>query len=165
MTYAKQPVAPEAIAPEEQAYSPFFTDQGLSNYRVMGAGHAAYTQRQAPMPMPEYSYAPASHASHDPYAPPPGYKLVPLGGDDGDRKGMTRGQKIAAVVVVLAIVAAIIFVVKNRKKEPEKAPLTPTKAISKLPTSRIAQSLYKRLERNGSASKSVLAALDKIAQE
>ena len=78
---------------------------------------------------------------------------------------MTRGQKIAAVVVVLAIVAAIIFVVKNRKKEPEKAPLTPTKAISKLPTSRIAQSLYKRLERNGSASKSVLAALDKIAQE
>jgi hypothetical protein len=43
--------------------------------------------------------------------------------------------------------------------------VTPSQAIKKLPTSRLAQNLYQRLARNGKGTKGVMTALNQLSQE
>ena len=168
MTYAKIPSA-GGTAPDAQPFSPFMPDVSSLGMGVMGSyavpGQYAYSPlvtNSVPAQLP-VSYD-SSMAGDDYYALPPGYKLVPLGNDE-QRRGMSTGAKIAVAVVVALLIAAIYYVAKKSKEQKEKPSLTPAQAIKKLPTSRLAQNLYKRLEKNGSTSKSVLNALDKIAQE
>ena len=99
-----------------------------------------------------------------PYQQLPGYKLVPLSGD-GPSKGMTRGQKILAVIVVIGIVAAIVYMVRKSKSTTAKEPVTPSQAIKKAPTARLAKNLYERLARNGKGTRSVMTALSQLSEE
>jgi hypothetical protein len=100
------------------------------------------------------------------YMPPPGYKLVPLGVDDGST-GMSAGKKVMIILAVIAAIGAIVYYIKKNKGKGKgaSAEMTPTQAVKKLPTSRLAQNLYARLAKNGKASQGVLAALNQISQE
>ena len=176
MTYSRTPVTTPP-SNDEVAYSPFTPDSldnyasTMGHYEVFGppvpalAFPTQVASARAPAYQPVYQ-APTYTAPSQEYQTPPGYKLVPLSGDNGSSKGMTRGQKVLAALVVVGIVAAIVYLVRKYKSAaPEKEPLTPTQAVKKLPTSRLAQNLYQRLQRNGKGTKGVLTALDKLSQE
>jgi hypothetical protein len=138
-----------------QAYAPMM----MSQSQRMQAQAQAQAQAPMPMMMPQRR---VMHVSN--YMPPPGYKLVPLGVDDGST-GMSTGKKVMIVLAVIVVIGAIVYYIKQNKGRGAKAEITPTQAMKKLPTSRLAQNLYARLAKNGKASRGVLSALGQIAQE
>lgn len=172
MTYGRTQVPAGSVTPEEINYSPFVPSDedyiASMGGSYEGAGGAPY----APMGMQQFytnnaPYAPRGMQQRvmqmpESYAPPPGYKLVPLSGDSST--GMSNAKKVAIVVAVIIVIAGIVYYLKTRAKTSKPA-VTPTQAVKKLPTSRLAQNLYARLEKNGKGSRSVLAALDKLATE
>lgn len=174
MTYSYNKAAPPPTR-DEVTYSPFvpadvdISSSLMGTYEVFGP---PMTVPAFPTQMPGYRAQAIEPIVYVPppeqYSaqPPPGYKLVPLSGDTPSR-GMTRGQKIVTALVVIGIVAAIVYLVRKSKgeKETAKAPLTPTQAVKKLPTSRLAQNLYQRLTRNGKGTRGMLKALDELSQE
>lgn len=171
MTYSRNREAPPPTR-DEVTYSPFVPADLDINSSMMGA----YEVFGPPMPVPAFPIQASIHRApatepivylppSEPYAPAHhGYRMVPLSGD-GPSRGMTRGQKVIAALVVIGIVAAIIYLVRKNKKEAVKEKLTPTQAVKKLPTSRLAQNLYQRLARNGKGTRGMLKALDELSQE
>lgn len=162
MTYDKRYIHTAPITSEELVYSPY-ADGDDFDASMMGT----YTSDRA-QPVMSFPHAP-SFVSHQNrvmpnYVPPPGYKLVPLGAVDGGT-GMSAAKKTAIVVAVIIAIGAIIYYVQRSKKKSSKTSLTPTQAVKKLPTSRLAQNLYARLAKNGGATRGTLAALERIAQE
>ena len=172
MTYSRNKEAPPPTR-DEVTYSPFVpadldtSSSLMGTYEVFGtpasvpAFPAQMTGYRAPAIEPIVYVPPMEDYSMQ---PPPGYRLVPLSGE-GSSRGMTRGQKVVAALVVIGIVAAIIYLVRKNKKEAVKEKLTPTQAVKKLPTSRLAQNLYQRLARNGKGTRGMLKALDELSQE
>lgn len=172
MTYSRNKEAPPPTR-DEVTYSPFVPADLDTSSSLMGT----YEVFGPPAPVP--AFPTQAHGHHAPAIepivyvpppdmytaqPPPGYKLVPLGNDSSSR-GMTRGQKVIAALVVIGIVAAIIYLVRKNKSEAPKEKLTPTQAVKKLPTSRLAQNLYQRLARNGKGTRGMLKALDELSHE
>lgn len=160
MTYGRSPVLPGSITPEEINYSPFIASDEDYIASMGGSYEHANGAPYAPTMMqpPRVMQMPGN------YAPPPGYKLVPLSGDSST--GMSKAQKIAIVVAVIIVIGAIVYYVKQNKRKTSKPALTPTQAVKKLPTSRLAQNLYARLAKNGDkGSRRVLAALDKLDEQ
>lgn len=190
MTYATRPVLAGSVTQEEIEHSPFVSagDDDYEDAMMMGSYDFAgapplMPQAYAPMMMSQSQRAQAQPQAHaqvpmpmmmpqrrvmhvSNYMPPPGYKLVPLSGGGDDSTGMSTGKKVMIVLAVIAAIAAIVvYIRKNGKGKASKPLLTPTQAVKKLPTSRLAQNLYARLAKNGKASRGVLAALNQISQE
>jgi len=172
MTYNIRRLPPGSVTPDEITYSPYATAGDDFDASMMGAYEFAGAAPLFPlesqyttMPMPQAQ--PARQQTRimqmPSYAPPPGYKLVPLGGDSST--GMSAGKKVAIIVAAIVIIGAIIYYVRQNKGKTSPARITPTQAVKKLPTSRLAQNLYARLAKNGKASRSTLAALDKLSIE
>lgn len=169
MTYSDRQPPPGSVTSEELAYSPYASAEHDFDATMMGAYEFAgatplFPSEYVPTSMP-IALPPRRVMQMPNYAPPPGYKLVPLSDSSGPRAGMTRGQKIVIAVVVVLVIGAVVYYIRQRKGKVSKAAITPTQAVKKLPTSRLAQNLYARLAKNGKASRGVLSALDKIAQE
>lgn len=162
MTYARNTGATPPTQ-DELTYSPFVPASADTSSGMMGAYEVFGPPMSAPAFPPPVQGLPSFVGSYAPEVPP-GYKLVPLSGDN-QSKGMTRGQKILAALVVIGIVAAIIYMVRKNKGTTEKEPITPSQAVKKLPTSRLAQNLYQRLARNGKGTKGVMTALSQLSQE
>lgn len=187
MTYATRPVLAGSVTQEEIEHSPFVSagDDDYEDAMMMGSydfagapplmpqayapmmmSQSQRMQAQSPMPMPMPMMMPQRRVMHvSNYMPPPGYKLVPLSGDGST--GMSTGKKVMIVLAVIAAIAAIVVYIKKNKGKGKgaSAEMTPTQAVKKLPTSRLAQNLYARLAKNGKASRGVLAALNQISQE
>jgi len=159
MTYGRMQVSAGSITPEEINYSPFVASDEDYIASMGGSYEYANGAPYAPMAMPQQSRVMQMPGS---YVPPPGYKLVPLSGDSST--GMSNAKKVAIVVAVIIVIAGIVYYMKTRSKA-SKPVVTPAQAVKKLPTSRLAQNLYARLEKNGKGSRSVLAALDKLSNE
>lgn len=162
MTYARNSGATPPTR-DEVMYSPFVPASEDTSSGMMGTYEVFGPPTSAPAFPPPMHGLPSFVGSYTPEVPP-GYKLVPLSGDS-QSKGMTRGQKILAAIVVIGIVAAIVYMVRKTKRKAEKEPVTPSQAVKKLPTSRLAQNLYQRLARNGKGTKSVMTALNQLSQE
>jgi hypothetical protein len=148
---------------DEVIYSPFVPASADTSSDMMGAYEVFGPPTSAPAFPPRVQGLSSSVGYYAPEVSP-GYRLVPLS-SEGSSKGMTRGQKILAALVVVGIVAAIIYMVRKSKSKASKEPVTPSQAIKKLPTSRLAQNLYQRLARNGKGTKGVMTALNQLSQE
>lgn len=161
MTYDQRYIPTAPVTSEEIVYSPYANGDDF-DASMMGT----YTSDRAQSVMSSpYAPALASHQNRvmPNYVPPPGYKLVPLGVNEST--GMSTAKKVAIVVAVIIAIGVIVYYVQRDKKKSSKAVITPTQAVKKLPTSRLAQNLYARLAKNGKASRGVMAALGQIAQE
>lgn len=164
MTYAQRHVPIGSVTSDEITYSPFVSaDEDEFDASMMGAyeftspsAMSATAIEMRAMPQQRVMQVPGGYV-------PPGYKLVPLSGDGST--GMSTGKKVAIIVAIIVAIGVVVYYVKQRKGKSSKPALTPTQAVKKLPTSRLAQNLYARLAKNGKATRSTLAALDKIAQE
>jgi len=175
VTYAKLQAPMGSITPEEITYSPFvpagdeFDAYAMDAYEFAGAPPLFPPTFMQPTPMQSSMPMQAPLQRHrvmqmpGSYVPPPGYKLVPLGVDEST--GMSTGKKVAIIVAVIIAIGAVIYYIKQNKKKTSKPDLTPTQAVKKLPTSRLAQNLYARLAKNGKASRGMMVALGQIAQE
>jgi hypothetical protein len=165
VTYVRNQGAAQPT-PDELAYSPFISESTSATSGMMGTYEVfgpPTSYPAFPTASPPPSLPPSLMGSYA-YEAPPGYKLVPLSGE-GSSRGMTRGQKILAALVVIGIVAAIVYMVRKSKGKGAKEPVTPSQAIKKLPTSRLAQNLYQRLARNGKGTRGVMTALSQLSEE
>lgn len=139
----------------ERVFSPFSGYGYASNYQGAPASQS-YVADDA--------YQPASN--HLPVMRiPPGYKLVPIGSTSGSDSA-NRNKKLMIIAGVVIIAGIVIYMMmKNRKRRAASSGSTPSQAIKKLPTARLARNLYERLARNGSATESTMAELEVLSRE
>jgi len=165
MTYRQHNVPVGSVTTDEITYSPFVSaDEDDFDASMMGAYEFTHGAPAAAIDARALPQVQRQRVMQVPGAyVPPGYKLVPLSGDGST--GMSTAKKVAIVIAVIVAIAGIIYYVQRNKGKGAKAALTPTQAVKKLPTSRLAQNLYARLAKNGKATRSTLAALERIAEE
>ena len=148
------------------------TERVFSPFAGSGYGHEYEYGYASNYTLPALSHAPVTEALRLPPVPqttimriPPGYKLVPMGNSEKNESGASKKKilLIAGLVIVAGIV--IYMMMKNSKRKASASPKTPSQAIKKLPTARLARNLYQRLARNGTATDSMLAELEQLSKE